>query len=79
MGYSMGARLALAILDSGVLKVEDLVLVSGTPGLQAANERKQRVQKDAELATQLRQIGLHPFLNNWYSGSMWGNLTQHPR
>lgn len=65
VGYSLGARLALAIALRHPARVRDAVLVGGTPGLRTATERAARVRDDAALAESLLRDGLAAFVDRW--------------
>lgn len=64
-GYSMGARLALAVALRVPERLDRLLLVSGAPGLDDARERAARRAADEELATLLEREGLDAFLRRW--------------
>lgn len=65
IGYSMGARLALAMLMRYPERVEDAVLVGVTPGIRDDAERAARVADDARLADALLRDGLEAFVDRW--------------
>lgn len=65
MGYSMGARLALATALRIPTRVERLVLVGGTPGIADDAKRAERRAADADLADRIEQIGLEAFVAEW--------------
>lgn len=64
-GYSMGARLALALLLRYPARVRDAVLVGVTPGIRDPAERAARVAADAALADALLREGLGAFVDRW--------------
>ena len=64
-GYSMGARLALAVALRAPGRVSRLVLESGSPGLEAEPDRRARCAADEELAQLLEREGIDAFLRRW--------------
>jgi 2-succinyl-6-hydroxy-2,4-cyclohexadiene-1-carboxylate synthase len=64
-GYSMGARLALAIALRAPERIERLVLESGSPGLALESDRAARRAADEELAQVLEREGIDAFLRRW--------------
>jgi len=64
-GYSLGARVALAISAASPERVAELWLVGGHPGLSTEEERAARRQKDAELAARMRSDGIVAFVDMW--------------
>lgn len=65
VGYSMGARLALALALAHPLWVHALVLESGTPGLENAPARLQRSAADVQLAQSICANGMAWFIQQW--------------
>src|SRR5205085_8097850 len=64
-GYSMGARLALALALRAADRVARLILESGTPGIDDPLERAQRRRDDEQLADFIEQHGLPAFVRRW--------------
>lgn len=64
-GYSMGARLALAIAARHPTRVAGLVLVGVHPGLSDAAAREERRMWDEEQARRLREDRLERFVEAW--------------
>ena len=75
IGYSMGARMALHTAIQHPHKVEKLVLVSGTAGIDDKEEREQRINSDNALADRIETIGVADFIREWLSNSMFANLS----
>ena len=75
IGYSMGARHALAAACAGVPEIERLVLVSGTAGLADPAERDARVADDEAKARHLEQIGVDAFVDEWLAQPMFAGLA----
>jgi 2-succinyl-6-hydroxy-2,4-cyclohexadiene-1-carboxylate synthase len=65
LGYSMGARCALALALAHPERVSALVLVGGTPGLADAGEAAARRAADEALADHIEQVGTARFLEEW--------------
>ncbi|MDB4927817.1 MAG: menH [Myxococcaceae bacterium] len=65
VGYSLGARLALALALRHPGDLRAVVLVGGTPGLEDAGERAQRVAADDALAATIARDGLDAFVDRW--------------
>jgi 2-succinyl-6-hydroxy-2,4-cyclohexadiene-1-carboxylate synthase len=64
-GYSMGARLALALALRNPRRIAKLVLVSGTAGLEDATERARRIADDEALAQSIERDGVPAFVKKW--------------
>src|SRR5690606_15303415 len=62
-GYSMGGRIALdlALSAEGRERVERLVLIGASPGIEHAGERAARRAADDALAAQIERDGVEPF------------------
>jgi 2-succinyl-6-hydroxy-2,4-cyclohexadiene-1-carboxylate synthase len=73
-GYSMGGRLALALALSHPELVERLVLVSASPGLADADERRARVASDEALARSIESDGTEAFLARWLAQPMFADV-----
>ena len=74
IGYSMGARHALAATCAGAPEIERLVLVGGTAGLTDPSERDARVADDEAKARHLEQIGVGAFVDEWLAQPMFAGL-----
>jgi 2-succinyl-6-hydroxy-2,4-cyclohexadiene-1-carboxylate synthase len=75
IGYSMGARHALAAACAGAPEIERLVLVGGTAGLADPAERDARVADDEAKASRLEQIGVAAFVDEWLAQPMFAGLA----
>ncbi|HET9751623.1 MAG TPA: alpha/beta fold hydrolase [Myxococcales bacterium] len=64
-GYSMGARLALALALRHPERVERLVLESGTAGIEEPAARARRKADDEELADFIEREGMEKFVERW--------------
>lgn len=78
LGYSMGARLALACAVRSPASVASLVLVSGRAGIADRVERAARRSADAALAarieaTRFEPAGLEAFVDEWMAQPMFAS------
>jgi 2-succinyl-6-hydroxy-2,4-cyclohexadiene-1-carboxylate synthase len=64
-GYSMGARLALAIALRDPANVSQLILESGTAGIEDDLERARRKVDDDALADFIEREGIEKFVDRW--------------
>jgi 2-succinyl-6-hydroxy-2,4-cyclohexadiene-1-carboxylate synthase len=65
VGYSMGGRLALALLLQHPALFSSAMLVGTHPGLQTTSQRQQRIQSDAQWSSELRVNGTEAFVEQW--------------
>jgi 2-succinyl-6-hydroxy-2,4-cyclohexadiene-1-carboxylate synthase len=65
LGYSMGGRLAITMACLYPKYVRSLLLENCTAGLESANERKERREKDERLADKIEQEGTRSFVSMW--------------
>jgi 2-succinyl-6-hydroxy-2,4-cyclohexadiene-1-carboxylate synthase len=75
VGYSMGGRLALQLAVASPARVERLVLVSATAGIEDDEERAARRAADAQRADEIERDGVAAFLEGWLSTPMFITLT----
>ena len=78
VGYSMGARLAIAVACNDDADVRGIVSIGGTAGIRDDVEREQRLSDDARLADRIERIGTAAFLAEWntkplFAGYVPGN------
>ena len=71
LGYSMGARLALACAVRRPQAVAALVLVSGRAGIADPAEREVRRRTDAALADRMETDGIAAFVDEWMAMPMF--------
>ena len=64
-GYSMGARLALALALRRPYRVTRLILESGTAGIEEPEERARRKADDEALAASIEASGMERFVELW--------------
>jgi len=77
VGYSMGARVSLAVAAWKPELVRRLVLESGSPGLEATDDRTARVAADEALATRISSGGIDAFREAWRSLPVFDSLAGH--
>jgi 2-succinyl-6-hydroxy-2,4-cyclohexadiene-1-carboxylate synthase len=65
LGYSMGARLALAFAVRHPERVASLVLVGGRAGIEDPDEREARRRADEDLAARIEARGVDAFVDEW--------------
>ena len=65
LGYSMGARLALAFAARFPQRVASLLLVGGRAGIEDASERAARRRADEALADRIESGGIEAFVDEW--------------
>jgi len=78
VGYSMGARIALAtaILRPG--RVGRLVLESGSPGLRDESDRRARRERDEALAESIVRDGVPRFVEGWMAQPIFATQQRLP-
>ena len=64
-GYSLGARLALALALRWPERVQRLTLESGTAGIEDVAERARRKADDDALADSIEREGMQRFVERW--------------
>ncbi|GAX76586.1 hypothetical protein CEUSTIGMA_g4032.t1 [Chlamydomonas eustigma] len=79
VGYSLGARVALAVGARHPDLVSSLVLISGSAGEESKDTSDLRAIRDDQLADALELGGLSTFIPHWYAMPMWESLRRHPR
>lgn len=65
LGYSMGGRTALSFAMWYPNYIDKLLLESASPGLSTAQERQDRIVKDAQLAERIQKEGIKKFVDFW--------------
>ena len=78
LGYSQGARLALAGVALRYLRPSQLIIVSGTAGIADDGERAARLAADNEMAQRIMDIGVEAFVEEWTSSGLT-SMTHLPR
>jgi 2-succinyl-6-hydroxy-2,4-cyclohexadiene-1-carboxylate synthase len=77
-GYSMGARLALALALEAQLDVRAVVVVGAHPGIALASERSVRTAWEAQMAERVTELGLQNFVALWQGLPMWESQRSLP-
>lgn len=75
VGYSMGARLAIAVACHPDSRLRGLVSIGGTAGIEDTNEREERRAADRDLAVRIRSIGTAAFLTEWMKRPIFAGYT----
>jgi 2-succinyl-6-hydroxy-2,4-cyclohexadiene-1-carboxylate synthase len=78
IGYSQGARLALAIACRFPERVERLVLESGSPGLHRRHDRVLRRRSDEALAGLIESDGVESFIAYWEQLPLFSGIRALP-
>jgi 2-succinyl-6-hydroxy-2,4-cyclohexadiene-1-carboxylate synthase len=73
-GYSLGGRLALGIAARAPDRVRRLLLVSSHTGLEGADERRARLERDGERAARLR-TDAEAFFAGWDALPLFGDAA----
>jgi len=79
VGYSMGARVALAVAVRHPGVVRRLVLESGSPGLETEGERATRRAADSNLARRIEDLGIEWFVDHWMARPLFATQQRLPR
>lgn len=78
IGYSQGARVALAFAATFPERVGRLVLESGTPGLHRRKDRIERRRHDERLALDILRDGVEAFVRRWEQLPLFEGLRRLP-
>lgn len=70
-GYSMGGRIALHVALAARARVQRLVLVSTTAGIEDERSRAERRDADERLALAIERDGLDAFADRWLAGPLF--------
>jgi 2-succinyl-6-hydroxy-2,4-cyclohexadiene-1-carboxylate synthase len=76
LGYSMGARLALACAVRHPDRVASLVLLAGRAGIADAQERAARRRADEMLAARIAERGVEAFVDEWLAQPLFATLRR---
>lgn len=74
-GYSMGGRMALHVALAHPEKVERLVLISATAGIDNDGQRQARRASDDALAARIQLEGVEAFLAGWLAQPLFAGLS----
>jgi 2-succinyl-6-hydroxy-2,4-cyclohexadiene-1-carboxylate synthase len=75
VGYSMGGRLALRLALDRPDRVQRLILIGATAGIDDATERADRRASDEALARSIESDGVEAFLRRWLALPLFAGLT----
>jgi 2-succinyl-6-hydroxy-2,4-cyclohexadiene-1-carboxylate synthase len=76
LGYSMGARLALACAVRYPSRVTSLVLLAGRAGIADPGERAARRRADEALAARIEERGVEAFVDEWLAQPLFVTLQR---
>jgi len=76
LGYSMGARLALACAVRHPLRVRSLVLLAGRAGIADPGERAARRRADEALAARIEERGVEAFVDEWLAQPLFATMQR---
>ncbi len=76
VGYSMGGRVALHAALAHPDRVERLVLVGATAGIDDSDERAERRSSDDRLADRIAAIGVEAFIDEWLTNPLFAGLDE---
>ncbi len=77
VGYSMGGRIALALLLRHPDLFEKAIIVSASPGLRTREERISRQESDEGVARKIER-NFDSFIKAWYEQPLFATLKNHP-
>jgi 2-succinyl-6-hydroxy-2,4-cyclohexadiene-1-carboxylate synthase len=78
IGYSMGGRVALHLALAHPHRVQRLVLIGATAGIDDADERVARRAADEALAISIDRDGVDAFLRRWLAQPLFAGLPDDP-
>jgi 2-succinyl-6-hydroxy-2,4-cyclohexadiene-1-carboxylate synthase len=70
-GYSMGGRIALHVALAAPNRIERLVLVSASAGIEDPDERAARRKRDRRMAREIEKGSIEDFVESWRSQPMF--------
>jgi len=77
VGYSMGGRIALALLLRHAELFSKAVIISASPGLKTEKERIDRQEHDEKVARKIER-SFDSFVEAWYEQPLFATLKSHP-
>lgn len=78
VGYSMGARLALAYATRFPKRINNLILEGGTAGLATQSLRQTRIIADNKKAVRVVDLGMENFIDEWEKLPLFNSQRQLP-
>ena len=79
VGYSLGARWALAVALARPEVVHRLVLIGGTAGIEDPEERARRRAEDEDRAAHLESVGVDAFVAEWVALPLFAGIPPEHR
>jgi len=76
VGYSLGARLSLALALAHPTRIRRLSLIGVTPGIEDEKARGLRVASDAVWSAKLRNEGITAFVDAWQALTLWNTQAK---
>ena len=76
VGYSLGGRIALALLAAAPGRFREATIVSAHPGLFNAGQREGRRALDARWITLLREQGITAFVDAWEAQPLFASQAR---
>jgi 2-succinyl-6-hydroxy-2,4-cyclohexadiene-1-carboxylate synthase len=76
LGYSMGARVALAFALAYPERVQALVLEGVSPGIDDPIQRRERIAQDEALADRIERDGIKPFVDAWMQQPLFASQVR---
>jgi 2-succinyl-6-hydroxy-2,4-cyclohexadiene-1-carboxylate synthase len=76
-GYSLGGRVALHVALAAPERIERLVLVACSPGIEDAAERAERRRADGRLADELERGRFEEFIERWRRQPLFASEPAH--
>lgn len=76
VGYSMGGRVALHAALAHPERVERLVLIGATAGIDDSTEQARRRAQDERLAERIEAIGVEMFIDEWLANPLFAGLDE---
>jgi 2-succinyl-6-hydroxy-2,4-cyclohexadiene-1-carboxylate synthase len=78
-GYSMGGRMALHVALAAPERIERLVLVSATAGIEDEADRARRRVADERLAAEIERMALADFADRWLAQPLFADDAEGAR
>nr|WP_193065458.1 2-succinyl-6-hydroxy-2,4-cyclohexadiene-1-carboxylate synthase [Oceanobacillus oncorhynchi] len=78
VGYSMGGRTAVSFAMYYPEYIASLILESASPGLKEEAARRERKEKDEQLAQRILENGIEAFVDTWQELPLFATQKQLP-